>query len=134
MDIVSDILQRFWIMFCLFRDCETVCACACVSICICVCMHGHVCKQLNYWWVISNLCCFLLFRTLKVRGSQCSVLGPLSCSMYIFFIGDCSQSHDVDTMHILTTPKFIIQSWFASWSSFFYIQQEYILYIFLDVW
>lgn len=36
----------------------------------------------------------LCSRTLNVRGSHCSVLGPLLCSIYAFFFGDCIQSHE----------------------------------------
>lgn len=151
MDIVSDILQRFWIMLCLFRDreivrmyvCAYVCTCAYVSDvyvyahpCMHMCVHAwtYVCSS----WITdgSSLSCvvFSSSELLKSEGLGAQFL-VLFCALCIFSSLVIALSlMNVDTIHILTTPKFIIQSWFVSWSLFFYIQQLYTLYLFLDVW
>lgn len=77
-----------------------VCMCICKwCICVCTCMYAYVCACMDILcssWITdgSSLSCFLLFRTLKIRGSRWSVLGPLLCFMHIFFLGDCTQSHE----------------------------------------
>lgn len=68
-----------------------MCACMCVHICVWM----YACTvELLLDHLDPVLFPPLCSRTLNVRGSHCSVLGPLLCSIYAFFLGDCIQFHE----------------------------------------
>lgn len=124
MDIVSDILQRFWIMLCLFRDYEIVCMCICMHISTCKFMYvyAHACVHIcvHAWtYVYSSLitdgsspsCVVFSSSELLKSEDLCAQFLVLFCAPCIFSsLVIVLSLINVDTMHILTTPKFIIQS------------------------